>query len=363
MRNVLLAVLDVAVTNARLCGAGGVRAVLAENLLLKHQLLVLRRTRKRGPHLTSSDRLLCGFWSMFLSPGRLRKAAIALQPSTLLAFHHALVRRKYRQLFSSRSCPKKPGPKGPSDALIQAIVELKSRNPRFGCPRIAHIISQTFGIDIDKNVVYRVLAKHYRPVPRGTGPSWLSFIGHTRDSLWSVDLFRCESIVLRSYWVIVVMDQFTRRLVGIGVHCGAVTGADVCRMFNAAIYGQGVPRHLSTDHDPLFEAHRWKANLRILEIDEIKTVPRVPLSHPFVERVVGTIRREFLDHVLFWNGPDLERKLGEFRAYYNAARCHDALDGHTPLTFVGGRTVPPAELNDIRWVSHCRDLVQLPVAA
>jgi transposase InsO family protein len=86
-----------------------------------------------------------------------------------------------------------------------------------------------------------------------------------------VNLFRCESIVLQSYWVLVVMDQCTRRLVGVGVHCGAVTGADLCRMFNAAIHGQGTPRHLSTDHDPLFEAHRWKANLRILEIDELKT--------------------------------------------------------------------------------------------
>ena len=137
----------------------------------------------------------------------------------------------------------------------------------------------TVGVDIDKNVVSRVLAKHYRPVPGGTGPSWLSFIGHTADSLWSVDLFRCESIVLRSYWVLVVMEQFTRRLVGVGVHRGAVTAADVCRMFNAAIHGQGAPRHLSTDHDPLFEAHRWRANLRILEIDELKTVPHVPLSH------------------------------------------------------------------------------------
>ena len=228
---------------------------------------------------------------------------------------------------------KKPGPKGPDEALIRAIVELKSPNPRFGCPRIARIISQTFGSDIDKNVVYRVLSKHYRPASGGAGPSWLSFIGHTRDSLWSVDLFRCESIVLRSYWVLVVMDQFTRRLVGFGVQCGAATGADVCRMFNAAIHGQGVPRHLSTDHDPLFEAHRWRANLRILEIDEIKTVPHVPLSHPFVERLIGTMRREFLDHVLFWNARDLERKLAEFQAYYNAARGHASLEGHTPLTF------------------------------
>ena len=118
---------------------------------------------------------------MFLSAGRIRKAAIALQPSTLLAFHQALVRRKYRRLFSSTPRPKKPGPKGPSDALIHAIVELKSRNPRFGCPRIALIISQTFGVDIENNVVYRVLSKHCRPAQGGTGPSWLSFIGHTRE--------------------------------------------------------------------------------------------------------------------------------------------------------------------------------------
>jgi putative transposase len=211
--------------------------------------------------------------------------------------------------------------------------------------------------------VFRVLAKHYRPAPGGTGPSWLSFIGHTRDSLWSVDLFRCESVVLRSYWVLVVMDQFTRRLIGFGVHCGTVTGADVCRMFNTATYGQGSPRHLSTDHDPVFEAHRWTANLRILEIEEIKTVPYVPLSHPFVERLIGTTRREFLDHVLFWNGRDLERKLADFQTYYNGARCHASLDGRAPLTFAGGQTLAPADLNQVRWVSHCRDLVQLPVAA
>ena len=262
--------------------------------LLKQQLIVLRRTRQRAPRLTASDRLLFGFGSRFLSPGRIRKVAIGVRPATLLACHQALGRRTYRRLFSSRECPKQPGPKGPSEALIQAIVELTSRNPRFGCPRSARIISRTFGVNIDKNVVCRVLSTHSRPIPGGTGPSWVSFIGHTTDSLWSVDLFRCESIVLRSYGVLVVMDHFTRRLVGVGVgvHRGPVNGADLCRMFNAAMHGRGAPRHLSTDHDPLFEAHRWTANLRILEIDEIKTVPHVPRSHPFVERLIGTTRRE-----------------------------------------------------------------------
>jgi putative transposase len=194
MKDLLLTLLHLAVVTAKLCGPGGVRAVIAENLLLKQQLIVLRRARQRAPNLTLSARLLCGFGSLFLSPGRIRKLAIGLRPSTLLAFHQALVRRKYHRLFSSNPCPKKPGPKGPSEAVIQAIVELKSRNPRFGCPQIARIVSHTFGVDLDKNVVHRVLSKHHRPAPGGTEPSWLSFIGHTTDSLWSVDLFRCESI-------------------------------------------------------------------------------------------------------------------------------------------------------------------------
>ena len=101
-------------------------------------------------------------------------------------------------------------------------------------------------------------------------------------------------------------------------------------MFNAAIHGQGAPRHLSTDHDPLFEADRWTANLRILEIDEIKTVPHVPVSHPFVERLIGTIRREFLDQVLFWNARDLERKLAEFQAYCNRGRPDASLGPGIP---------------------------------
>jgi hypothetical protein len=152
MKELPLTLLHVAVMTAKLCGPGGVRAVIAEKLLLQQQLLVLRRARQRAPNLALRDRLMCGLASLSLSPARIRKVAIGLRPATLLACHQALVGRKYHRLFSS-SCPKKPGPKGPSAALIQAIVELNSRNPRFGCPRIARIISHTFGVDIDKNVV------------------------------------------------------------------------------------------------------------------------------------------------------------------------------------------------------------------
>jgi hypothetical protein len=73
-------------------------------------------------------------------------------------------------------------------------------------------------------------------------------------------------------------------------------------MFNQIIVGQSLPQHLSSDHDPLFRFHRWVANLRILDVEEIKSIPLVPVSHPFVERLIGTIRREFLDQVLNQNG-------------------------------------------------------------
>jgi putative transposase len=77
-----------------------------------------------------------------------------------------------------------------------------------------------------------------------------------KDSLWSIDLFRCESITLKTHWVLVVMDQFTRRLIDFGVHAGDVDGIALCQMFNKAISGIGIPNYFSTDHDPLFEYHR-----------------------------------------------------------------------------------------------------------
>jgi transposase InsO family protein len=303
-----------------------------------------------------------GMYSLFIHPNRITKVAKIIKPSTLLDFHQTLVKRKYRLLFSPKR-RSKPGPKGPSRELIQAIVEMKTRNPRYGCPRIAQQINLAFGTDIDKDVVRRVLAKHYRPTLGSDGPSWLTFLGHMKDSLWSVDLFRCESIVLRTHWVLVVMDQYTRRIIGFGVHAGVVDGPTLCRMFYDAIARKGTPTYLSTDNDPLYLFHRWEANLRILEIDEIKSVPGVPTSHPFIERVIGTVRRELLDQVLFWNATDLERKLIDFQYYYNEHRVHTSLDGCTPPN-KGEKTINKlVELSQYRWQAHCRGMFHLPVAA
>jgi putative transposase len=278
-----------------------------------------------------------------------------------LRLHRALTKRKYRLLFSSK-VRKKPGPKGPTQEVMAAALDMKQRNSTWGCPRIAQQIALAFGIPINKDVVRRILAGRYRPAPDAADPSWLTVLGHAKDSLWSLDLFRCESAVLRTHWVLVVMDHCTRRIVGCGVHRGAIDGVGLCRMFNRATRCQSMPRYLSSDHDPLYRFHQWQANLRILDVREIKTVPYVPLSHPFVERLIGTIRRECLDRTLFWTAADLETKLLDFQRYFNGHRAHAGLEGRAPEPdrASGGAR---ASFRSYRWQPHCRGLYQTPMAA
>ncbi len=158
------------------------------------------------------------------------------------------------------------------------------------------------------------------------------------------------------------MDHWTRRIVGFGVHGGVVDGVVLCRMFNRATRGQPLPTYLSADHDPLYRFHQWQANLRIRNVQEIKTVPCVPWSHPFIERLIGTLRRECLDRLLFWTVADLERKLLDFQRYYNGHRAHAGLAGRTPdpSPDTGGAQ---ASLRAYRWQPHCRGLYQTPRAA
>ena len=208
----------------------------------------------------------------------------------------------------------KPGPKGPSQDVIAAVIDMKQRNPSWGCPRIAHQITLAFGIPIDRDVVRRILAARYQPKPDSAEPSWLTVLGHAKDALGG-----CESAVLNRR---AGGDESLNGGLCFGVHRGKTVA--LCRMFNHATCSQSPPNYLSSDHDPLYRFHQWQANLRILNIREIKTVPYVPRSHPLVERLIGTVRRECLDRLVFWTTADLERKLLEFQHYTTSiARMRD----------------------------------------
>ena len=160
MLDFLILFVHLIVTLARLAGPGGLRSVVAESVLIRHQLLVLNRGRKRAPKLRNADRMIAGLCTLFMRRARLLRSAIALKPSALLHFHTLLRIRKYRMLFSPRR-QSRPGPKGPEKELADAIVAMKRHNPNWRCPRIAQQIALAFGVDIDKDVVRRVLAVHY----------------------------------------------------------------------------------------------------------------------------------------------------------------------------------------------------------
>ena len=140
MRDLVVLFIHFIATLARLLGPGGARSIVAESLLLKHQLLIVNRPRHRSPNLCASDRILAGWMALWVRPTRRLRSAIVLKPSTLLAIHKAMSKQKYRMLFSSRR-RRKPGPKGPSAELVHAVVEMKQRNPNWGCPRIAQQIT------------------------------------------------------------------------------------------------------------------------------------------------------------------------------------------------------------------------------
>ena len=144
MRDIIYLLFHLLTTLAKLISPDGSRTVIAENLLLKQQLIIHSRSRLRAPNLSTQDRTLLGFWSLFLNPKRIVRTAIIIKPSTLLSFHNALKKRKYRLLYSPCGGGK-PGPKGPSREVSDAIVSMKQRNPRYGCPRISQQINLAFG--------------------------------------------------------------------------------------------------------------------------------------------------------------------------------------------------------------------------
>jgi transposase InsO family protein len=214
-------------------------------------------------------------------------------------------------------------------------------------------IALAFHIEIDKDVVRRILVRHYLPGQHSDGPSWLAFLGHMKDSLWSMDLFRCESATLRTHWVLVVMDQCTRRIIGFGVDAGTVNGVALCRMFNRTIRGHcWLPKYLSSDNDPLYRFHQWQANLRILEVTEIKSIPyntRVegcrlafPRTDVTVERITcSSGRRQILKTSCSISEPASTTiaRIAHGKGERRIRRCHD--QSQISARFDGSPTADP----------------------
>src|SRR5438132_8553419 len=152
MRDIFVLFLHAIVTIIRFRQAGGLPSVVADSVLMRHQVLILNRGRKRAPNLRASDRIIAGLCTLLMRPARVLQSAVVLKASTLLNFHKMLIKQKYWLLFSPKRV-RRPGPKGPTKELIDAVIDMKRRNRTWGCKRIAQQIALAFGIDIDKDVV------------------------------------------------------------------------------------------------------------------------------------------------------------------------------------------------------------------
>ena len=231
------------------CGASdgrpgvGSGAVAAESLAVKHQLLIMKRSQRRSPNLTAWDS------SVFLDSvrRRCRPDAWAKSPCILKDLDPPAPSSSFGQTQISSALRlqelRAPRPQRPVQRVDRRGGRDETAQPILRLPQDRQTISNAFGIEINKDAVRRILIRYYRPGPGGGGPSWLSVIGQARNRLWSVDLFRTESILLKSYWVMVVMDVYTRRIVGfgVGVTRANLDGIRVCRMFNRAIARQAMP--------------------------------------------------------------------------------------------------------------------------
>ena len=360
MKTLALLVIHVLTTLAKRAGPGGAKAIIAESVLLKLQQLIARRSAGITPRLTTSDRFLSGFLTLFMCPGRIRKAAVVLKPATLTKFRRALVCRNYHRLFSSRE-KAKPGPKGPSDALVRVIVEFKQRNARFGCPRIAQQINKAFGINIDKDVVRRVLAKHYRPEPYDGRPSWLTFLRHTRDSLSSIPLFRREFVLLRIHSILLAIGQFTRTIIGCGITGRIFNQTVVCSRFDTAIPVIDSSRSFRSIHDQPFSHHRCRKKL--LGVSRTRTVTILPRSPPVAERRIRTKRRKHHDYRSNYSAIHLEAKHGALNNSYHLFLIPSSLDEKRSTRISMATAISHAESENYAQKSYCQEELRALFAA
>jgi len=360
MKTLALLVIHVLTTLAQRAGPGGAKAIIAESVLLKHQQLIARRSAGKTPKLTTSDRFLCGFLTIFMRPGRIRKASVVLKPATLTKFRRALVSRNYRLLFSSHK-KGKPGPKGPSDDLVRVIVELKQRNAQFGCPRIAQQINKAFGVNIDKDVVRRVLAKHYRPEPYDGGPSWATFLRHTSESLRSIVLFRRESILPKLCSILLAIGQFIRRIIGCGISGCHFDQSVVFSLFDAAVPVFDASKSLSSSHDPLFRHHPCRRKL--LGVAHTRTVAIFPRAPPVSEPRIRTRRRKHHDHPSNCSSIEFETAVEVLKNPSYPFLMPSPLEERASAAISTDSPIDHPEAQKCARKRHCREELQAVVAA
>ena len=293
-----------------------------EVLALRHQLAVVNRSRRPRLRLTTADRML---WAWLSQQWRdWRSALRVVQPETVLAWH----RRGFRLFWTWKSRHRRGGPAVPPD--VRAVIrEMSTANPLWGAPRI-HGELQKLGISVSQSTV----AKYMRRYPRAPSQTWRTFLTNHASQIMAADLFVVPTVTFRLLFVLVILAHDRRRIIHMAV-TEHPTAAWTAQQLRNAFPGHEAPRYLLHDRDAVFAD--VATTITAMHIQAVRTAQRAPWQNAYVERVIGSIRRECLDHVLVWNAAGLHRALTAYITYYMRSRTHLAIGKDAPIS----RSVAP----------------------
>jgi putative transposase len=317
------------------CVAGLVRSrasLCLEHLALRHQLAVYQQTVHR-PRLRSTDRLLWA-WLARLWPGW-REALAFVQPRTVIAWQRQRFRGYWRRLSPQRT----PGRPAIPKEVRQLIRDMGRANPTWGSPRIVGELRK-LGIDVATATVEKYRVRPHKP----PSPTWKTFLKNHMQDLVSLDFFVVPTISHKVLFVLLILAHERRRVVHFNM-TERPTAQWTAQQVVEAFPWDEAPRYLLRDRDRIY-GDAFRQRVRHMGIAEVLIAPRSPWQNPYVERVIGSIRRECLNYVIVLHERHLRRLLTGYFQYYHHWRTHRALEMDCPLR----RTVQRPEVGPIREV-------------
>jgi transposase InsO family protein len=290
----------------------------AEILVLRQQLLVLSRKSVLRARLRNLDRLLL-VWLYRLFPSLL-EAITVVKPETVLRWH----RRGFRAYWHWRS--RRLGGRPRIDRELRALIRRISReNPLWGAPRI-HGELLMLGVEVAQSTVAKYMGRSGRPTSQGRK----TFLRNQAAGIASIDLFVVPTVSFKLLYGLVILGHLRRRLIRVSVTTNP-TAQWIAGQITEAFPWDEAPRHLLRDRDGSF-GPVYTRRVRTMGIRDHPTAPRSPWQNGHVERLIGSIRRECLDHMVVFGEADLRRILKAYASYYNRIRTHLSLDKDAPLS-------------------------------
>ena len=289
----------------------------AEILTLRHQLNVLRRKSPKRMAFNNFDRLI--FASLYQIAPRIVNALAIVEPATVIRWHRAGFRLFWRWKSRCRS-----GRPKVSLEIRQLIRAMSLANPLWGAPRI-HGELLKLGIAVGQTSVAKYMARRRRPPSQ----EWKTFLHNHADGIASMDLFVVPTLSFRLLYGLLILKHGRRHMLWLGMTAHP-TAEWIARQLTEACGWEPVPRYIIRDRDSVY-GEIFKRRLRAMGIRDRPTAPRSPWQNGHTERLIGSIRRECLDHVVVFGERHLRHLLLSYMAYYNSARTHLSLNKDAPL--------------------------------